>query len=165
VGWTKRNLVEKAFSTLALAGYVFDLDAEELDDALTSLDTMMATWAAQDINCGYAFGTSPDDTDLDMQSGLPLVAVKAAYLNLAIDIAATKGKQLQPSTRRGAAQAFSSLMSWVARQQLQQQQFRSGLPAGAGNKPWRYINRPFLPTPDTSPLQLAADGGLELTGD
>lgn len=165
MGWSKRQVVEKAFSTLALAGYVFDLDPEELDDALTSLDTMMATWSALSIDCGYAFGTSPDDTDLDQDSGLPLIAVKAAYLSLAIDIAATKGKQLRPSTITGARQAKDALLVWIARQQLRQQQYRSGLPAGAGNKAWRRSERPFLPSPDTSPLQIADDGGLSFTGD
>lgn len=165
MGWTKRQIVEKAFSTLALAGYVFDLDPEELDDALTSLDTMMASWSALDITCGYAFGTSPDDTDLDQDSGLPLVAVKAVYLALAIDVAATKGKQLRPSTIFGARQAKDALLAWVARQQLRPQQYRSGLPAGAGNKAWTTWPRPFLSTPDTSPLQIADDGGLSFTGD
>lgn len=165
MGWTKRQIVEKAFSELALAGYVFDLDPEELDDALTSLDTMMASWSALDVNCGYAFGTSPDDTDLDQDSGLPLIAVEAVYLGLAIKVAATKGKQLRPSTLSGARRAKDALLAWIARQQLRQQQFRTGLPAGAGNKAWRTCNRPFLPIPDTSPLQLADDGGLSFTGD
>jgi tail accessory factor len=161
VSWTKRQLVEAAFGELALADYDFDISPEETQAALVKLDVMMATWAAQDVNVGYAFGLSPDDTDLDQDSGLPLVAVGAVYLKLAIDIAASKGKAVAGTTKAGAKAAYDALLSYVAQQQVRQQQLPITMPRGAGNKPWRAVDQPFSPRPDTAPLQIAEDGGLE----
>lgn len=159
MSWTKRQLVTAAFNELALADYDFDLSPEEEQAALVKLDTMMATWSAQDIDIGYAFGLSPDDTDLDQDSGLPLVAVEAVYLRLAIAIAGSKGKTVANTTKAGAKGAYDALLSYVAHQQLREQQLPSTLPRGAGDKPWR-IDQPFMRKPDTSPLQIADDGGL-----
>ena len=165
MSYTKRQIVEMAFNELALAGYVYTLRPEELQMALQMLDTMMAEDSAQDVDVGYAFGTSPDDSDLDQDSGLPLIAVSSAYLRLAVRLAASKGKQLMPSTVAAARSAYDSLLSFVARGQVQQQKLPGTLPRGAGNKPWRGFNSPFFPPADLSPLQNAADGGLEFVGE
>lgn len=164
MGWSKRDLVGEAYAELALAGYEFDLHPEELQFGLRRLDTLMATWMAQGLQLGYAFGTTPADTDLDQDSGLPLIAVGAVYFALAINIAAGKGKSLLGSTKAGAKTAYDALVSNVASQQAQEQQFRDGTPRGAGSKPWRTANQPFVQKPDTSPLQIADDGGLDFTG-
>lgn len=165
MGWTKRAIVEEAYGELALAGYVFDLDPEEEQAAKRRLDTMMATWGGQDINLGYAQSLTPDGGDLDDESGIPVFAIEAVYLQLALRIAASKGKQLPQSTKANAKAAYDAMLARLAGQQLQQQQYRSQIPYGAGNKPWRYAQQPFLPQPDTAPLGVSASGELEFRGD
>lgn len=164
MGWTKRQLVEEAFGELALAGYDFDLQPEEMQTGLRRLDTLMATWSGLGLQIGYSFGTTPTDSDLDQDAGLPLVAVEAVYLALAIRIAAGKGKVLSTSTKSAAKTAYDALVSYVASDQVMQQQPRADTPLGAGAKTWRTFRRPFVSTPDTSPLQVDDDGGLDFTG-
>ena len=164
MSWTKRQLVEEAYGELALAGFDFDLQAEELDAALRRLDTMMASWAGLGIQISYNAATGQDDSDLDQDSGLPMIATEAVYMNLACKIAASKGKALPASTKVNAKQAYDSLVMAVARAQVQRQQLSQGTPRGSGNKPWRNGYSPYTPKPDTSPLALGGDGGLDFNG-
>lgn len=160
MGWTKRNIVEEAFAELALAGYVFDLTPEELQTALRRLDLLMATWGEKGINVGYRQGLSPNGTDLDDESGLPLYAVQPAVMNLAVSLAAAFGKVPLPTTREAARDGMSVVMRRAAFPV--EQQLPGTMPRGAGNKPWRTTDRPFMPAPDTAPLQIAGDGGLQI---
>ncbi len=49
MGWTKGEIVQKAYAELALAGYVYDLEPEEMQEALTTLDLQMAEWQTRGI--------------------------------------------------------------------------------------------------------------------
>lgn len=162
MSWTKRQIVEKAYGEIALAGYVFDLSPEELDAALISLDAMMGVWTGEDLEVGYQFGLTPQDSNLDQDSGLPLWAMAAAFKGLAIDLAGSKGKAVPRTLAATYKRAMSVVEANIARQQLQSQQFPSTMPRGAGNKTWRGggIDRPFMTPPDTSPLQIGNDGNL-----
>lgn len=160
MGWTKRQLIDEAFAELALQGYEFDITPEEQQTALRRLDTMMATWEARGVRIGYAFPSSPDDSDPDTDSGLPDSAVETAFLNLAIRIAAGFGKQLSPDTKRVAREGFDVLL-WAAAQPIEQQQ-PSTMPRGAGNRIWRNSQRPFFPEPDDSPLGISQGGDLNI---
>jgi len=162
MGWTKRQLVEEAFGELALAGYDFDLQPEEMQAGLRRLDSMMATWLNLGLPLGYAISASQDDSDLDQDSGLQAIANEAVYMGLACRIAASKGKALPASTKINAKQAYDALVLNIAKSQVQEQQLPSGTPQGQGRKPWRTVNPYFLP-PDTSPLRSGGDG-LNLTG-
>ena len=118
MSWTKRQIITEAYAELALAGYNFDLQPEELQTALRKLDAMMATWAGRGVEVGYAFGASPDASDLDQDSGLPLVATEAVYLGLAVALAAGMGKTLPRSTTLNAKTAYDGLLSYVANQEV-----------------------------------------------
>ena len=83
MSWTKRQLVSEAFAELALAGYVFDIAPEEEQAALRRLDTLMATWSGQGVQVGYAIGLTPQSSNIDDDSGLPLVAVEAVAVTSA----------------------------------------------------------------------------------
>jgi hypothetical protein len=159
VGWTKRQLVGEAFSEIGIAGWEFDVEPEELDTALRRLDTMLATWAAKGVCVGYLFPSGADKSDLDDDSGLPDSACETVYLNLAIRIAPSFGKQVGSDTRRSARAGYDTLLLTAA--MPQQQQFPNTLPRGAGNKAWRNINRPFFPTPDDDPVQIGDGGDLD----
>ena len=84
MGWTKRDIIEQAFDEIGLAGYVFDLQPQQLDSALRRLDNMMATWNGKGIRIGYALPSSPGSSDLDQESGVTDMAIEAMALNLAI---------------------------------------------------------------------------------
>lgn len=165
MAWTKRQLVEDVFGELALAGWAFDRSPEEDQAAVRKVDTMLGTWLAQGINLGYVFGTSPTDTDLDTDSGLPVYAIEAVVLNGAIRVAAGKGKALAASTKASAKQAYDAVLIVQAHAQVQEQQRPSTMPIGAGVKPWRSTGQqPFVTPPNTDPLTLGADGGLVFSG-
>lgn len=158
--WTKRQLVSKAHGEIALAGYEFDITAEEQNDALERLDAMLGTWEGKQIRLGYRFPATPEDSDLDDVSGLPDMANEAVYLNLAIRLAPSFGKQLSNSTLAAAKDAYDTLLVTAAFPT--QQQMPNTMPRGAGNKPWRTANTPFFPRPDTNPLQVTEGGDLRV---
>jgi len=165
MSWTKRQIIADAFGELALASYDFDITPEEEAAALRKLNTMLATWSAQGLQLGFHMNGSAVDVDLDEPSGLALYAIEAVVQQLAVRIAAGKGKALPSSTLRTAKAAYDVLISRLAAEQVQQQQLPTGTPRGAGQKPWRTVNQTFVPVPDTSPLQSAADGGLTFTAE
>jgi len=164
MAWTKRELIEEAFGELAIAGYVFDLTPDEMQAALRRLDTMFATWVGQGVNIGQVVGITPADSDLDDDSGIPLIAAEAAYMNLAVRIAASKGKALNNSTVRIANEAYQSLIRTVAVSAVREQQLRGGTPLGAGAKAVGGVRRPFTPEPVTTDLSNADNGDIVFNG-
>lgn len=133
--WTKQQLIEAAFEELALAGFVFDLDPDQLEAALRKLDTMMAAWSGTGVSIGYLLPASPDASNIDDDAGIPDTAVEAVYMNLAVKLAAGRGKTLAAETRTAAQRGYTALLGAAVTPAAGQ---TSGLPlAGAGNKPWR----------------------------
>lgn len=133
--WTKAQLIDQAFSELARAGYVFDLGADVREDALRQLDTMMAEWSGSGIAIGYALPATPDDSNIDDDSGIPDTANRPVYMNLAVTLAAGRGKALTPQTITAATRGYNALLGAAVTPTSGQS---SGLPLnGAGNKPWR----------------------------
>lgn len=161
MSWTKRSIVQESFAELALAGYEFDLSPEEQQTGVRRLDLMMAEWAGpgKGLRLGYNVGLSPDGSDLDTDSGLQVYAIRTVVCSLAIDLAATFGKSVLPSTIATARSGMQQLL--VSAAFPAEQQLPNTLPRGAGSKPWRTTNQPFMPTPDTSPLQVGDDGALQ----
>lgn len=155
MSWTKGGLVDEAYAELALAGWVFDLDPEERAMGLRRLDAMLATWEAKGIKLGYSTGGKLDD-----ESGLPDMAIETVYTNLALRLAAAKGKQVLPTTHLTASAGYETLL-WKAAMPPEQQ-LSGRMPMGAGNKPWRRSNRPFMPPPDDSPLANTPGGDLDI---
>ncbi len=160
MSWTKKDIVLEAFGELGLAGYVFDLSPEEQQAALRRLDLQMAMWAGLGINLGYMQGLTPTLTDLDDDSGLPLVAMEAVYLGLACRIAASKGKQVPATTRAGAKLAYDAMLVQIANGQLECQHLNRGTPSGAGNRRWS-IARPFI-VESNDPLPVDRSGNIDL---
>lgn len=156
MGWSKREIIEEAYSELGI-GPEFDITPDEQITALKRLDTMMATWEAdKGIRVGYAFSASPSAADPDADSGLPDYAVRAAYLNLAIDLAPGFGKEVKPTTQVAARNAYGALLLKAA--QPPQQQQRGTFPRGSGNKAWQTSHAHFYPPPTDSPLDVDSTG-------
>lgn len=159
--WTKSQLIQKAFGELALAGYLYDLDPDQLEDALQSLDAMMAEWSGVGINIGYLLPNTPDDANIDDLSGIPDSANRTVYMNLSVTMAAGRGKSLTAQTLSSAARGYSQLLGAAARAAARPTPMPNTMPLGAGNKPWRRgCGSPFFPSPADT---LDADDGAPIT--
>lgn len=147
MSWTKRQFVQQAFEEIGLASYAFDLQPEQLQSALRRMDAMMATWNAKGIRIGYPIPTSPENSYLDDETGVPDAANEAIYTNLAIRIAPSFGKAVSMEAKASARAAYDVLLMRAA--VPPEMQLPGSLPAGAGNKPWRnddeYIKDPSDP--------------------
>ena len=159
MGYSKRQFVEAAFEEVGLAAYVFDLQPQQLESALRRLDAMMAEWNAKGIRLGYPLPGSPQNSDINAPSEVPDSANEAIITNLGMRIAAGYGKGIMPQTLAVAKQGYNTLLSRAA--MPPEQQFPGTLPAGAGNKPWRVYDDPFLPGP-VDRVAVGGDGLLEL---
>ena len=136
----KRFLVEQAYAELALAGYQFDLDPAEIQFGLQRLEFMIAEWSeAWELDVGYLPASDLSEIDPDDDSGLTAGKVRAIALNLAVEIAQNKGKQVSPLTLNKAAQALSELQIHTPATAVNP----DTLPVGAGNKPGLLYNTFF----------------------
>jgi len=131
VSYTKRQLIEAAMAEIGLASYSFDLMPEQLEAALRRLDSMMAEWNARGLRLAYAIPTSPSTSDIIVDSGLPDSAWEAVITNLALRLAPSYGKTVNPMTQTTARHALNTLL---ARAAMPNEQKTSTLPAGAGHK-------------------------------
>lgn len=160
MGWTKRQLAEKAFEEIGLAAYVFDLTPEQITSAVWRMDSMVGGWNANGVRIGYPLPSSPQDTNLDQDTGVPDFATEAIYLGLACRIAPMFGKQVTPETKMYADMAYSNMANQVAIP-TPERQMPSTMPRGQGTKPWRNFNNPFAYKPSED-LLAGSDGKIDL---
>jgi len=154
MSWTKRQLVEAAFEEAGMAAFAFDLTAQQMQSAITRLDSMMAAWDATDgIRIGYNVSATPDPDDL---SGIPDTANEAVFTGLAIRLAPSYGKQISMDTRNVFRQGFEQLK--IASAMPEPMQIPAGYPIGAGH---RYLEQPFK-LPEEPSLSAGGDP-LEFT--
>lgn len=153
---TKRQLIEAAHAELGLADYVFDLPSEQLQLALRRLDAMMADWNGMGLRLGYAIPGSVEGGDLDTEAGVPDRAWEAIVTNLAIRLAPSFGKQVAAETKATAERGLNMLLGKV----LPPEMSLGRIPAGAGNKPWRWNLDPFL-EPEEPTIDAGPDSELE----
>lgn len=158
MSWTKRQFITTAFEEIGYADYVFDLQPEQLEKALWRLDSMMASWNAQGIRIGYPLPSTPEDSSLTTETSVPDSANMAIYMNLALVLAPTVGKMVSPETKAGAKTAYDILAQRAAAPV--EMQFPGTLPSGAGNKPWRNTQDPFLNNP-TDPIDAGSDSAID----
>lgn len=162
MAWTKRQLIDEAFGVLALQGFRVNLDADQRQGALRKLDSMIGMWNGLGIRLGYPLTSNPDDSDIDSDSGIPDWANLAVYMKLSVLMASGYGKALSPETLAMAKAAYNVLLSRAASADVQQQQLPDTMPRGAGSKPWRWHNGPFMPTP-TDTIDAGSDGPIDFT--
>lgn len=153
MSYTKKDIINLAFEEIGLAGYIFDLQAEQLQSALSRLDLMMAEWSSEGINIGYTLSSNIND-----EVNTPDTSIKAMYSNLAKIIAPLYGKTLSDDTKNNANKSYKNLVRksiTINSMQL------NNLPKGAGNKA-RYLNQNQFINQDPSVLKIADDGNLNL---
>lgn len=158
MGYSKRQFVTAALEEIGLASYVFDMQPEDLQSALRRLDTMIANWNGKGIRIGYPIPGSPQFSDLDEPSDVPDSANEAIITNLAMRLAPSYGKQVMPETKATARDGYATLLQRAV--MPPQQQLPSTMPAGAGNKPWRVYDDPFIRGP-VDPVMAGQDGVIE----
>ncbi len=158
MGYSKRQFLTAAFTEIGLASYVFDLQPEDLESAIRRLDSMIADWNGKGIRLGYPLPGSPQDSDLDAESQVPDSANEAIITNLAMRLAPSYGKQVSALTLVTAKNAYNTLLSRATLPY--EQQMPGTMPSGAGNKPWRVYDNPFL-APPVNPVLTGPEGPLE----
>lgn len=113
-GPPKRQIVELAFSECAMAGYEFGRTPEEVADALTRLNAMMAEWLTmRGLDLGYEqppYGVG----NPDVLSGIPHAALNTVASYLALRIAPMMGAQLSPEAKGNLARSLMLLESHYA---------------------------------------------------
>jgi hypothetical protein len=159
MGYTKRQFVLAAFEEIGLAAYTFDLQPDQLESARRRLDAMIADWNGKGIRIGYPIPSSPQDGGLDEETFVPDSAYEAIICNLGVRLAPSYGKQVMAETKATAKQGYDTLLARATFPL--EQQLPSTMPAGAGNKPWRVYDNPFI-RPPVDPVQVGPDGPLEL---
>jgi hypothetical protein len=159
MGYTKRQFILAAFEEIGLASYTFDLQPEQLESARRRLDAMIADWNGKGIRLGYPIPSSPEQGSIDEETFVPDSAYEAIICSLGIRLAPSYGKQVMPMTMATAKQGYDTLLQRATFPL--EQQMPSTMPAGAGNKPWRVYDNPFL-RPPVNPVQVGPDGPLEL---
>ncbi len=159
MAYSKRWYVTQAFAKVGLADYVYDLQPEQLQVALQLLDSMMATWDGKGIRVGWSIPNSEDASSLDDEVDVPYFAREAIFLQAGIRLAPNFGKTISAEHKLNAKQALDDLMAWTARPIPMQ--FPNTLPSGAGNKPWRTVDNPFL-GPPLEPIEAGGDGPIDL---
>jgi hypothetical protein len=107
MGWTKRQILNDAFSEIGMAGYVFDLEPDDLQTALNRLDSLMSQWESDNIYTGYAVTDDPASISIDGDSGILSQYVLPVIHNLAVQIAPSYGKQPMPQTMAAARKGYA----------------------------------------------------------
>jgi hypothetical protein len=143
MGWTKQEVVVKAFSQAGIAQDENDITPEELFDGMTSLDAMMAKLDEDGIHLRYPIPSNPTQGNLSDDSRIPTYALEAIYMNLAIRLAAPLGRQLLPKFLQMAADGLARLSALKTKPSSYKTP--SGTPAGMGN---RRTGRRFLQEDD-----------------
>lgn len=159
MAYAKRWYVNKAFAKVGLASYVFDLTPDQLQEALELLDSMMATWDGKGIRVGWSIPNAEGESTLEQEVDVPYFAREAIFLQAGIRLAPNFGKTISNEHKVNAKDALDALMRVTAAPVPQQ--FPNTLPSGAGNKPWRTVDNPFL-GPPVDALAAGGDGPIDL---
>lgn len=154
---TKRQIIELAYSSVGLAGFIYDLTPEQVELARKMLDAQMAMWNAKGIRVAWPIPSSPEQGDIDEEIDLPDYALEATYLNLGIRIAPVHGKQVAPDYKTSARMAYDAMLINVVEPATRE--MPAGYPLGAGYKGFG-IGRRWTTGPD--PALSTGNDELEL---
>jgi len=158
VGFSKRQFVDAGYEEIGMASYTFDLEPEQLQGALRTLDAMMAEWNAKGIRLGYPIPSTPDEASLTEATGVPDSANQAIITNLGLRLCPKHGKTPSPMTQITAKAAYNTLLSIAC---LPDEMRFPSMPAGAGNKPIP-LNRPVFLDGPSDVLAVGPDHTLTL---
>jgi hypothetical protein len=144
VSYTKRQFVTAALKEV-IPHAVSGMQPEQLQDALMTMDAMLAEWYRDGIRLSYPLPVDPEDSKLDDRSNVPDGDNSAVINNLALRLCNRFGKAASAELK-AMAKAGYDVMAIRAVQPLPIQ-LAAGMPAGAGNVRSRLFKRNFLPLP------------------
>lgn len=129
---TKKFFCEKAFAELGLAAYVYDMQPDDFQYALSSLNAMIGEWEGQGVQVGgFPVDADPDDcTELNTIVTVPASNWRAIWTNLAVMIAPNVGRAPEGPTIAYASQSFRRLLNH--RVEIPEMQRPSTMPIGTG---------------------------------
>ena len=112
MSWTKNQVILQALEEIGIFSYAFDSTAGQLQSALRQLDAMMGTWLDDGIIWDPPYPVSTDVAvgKLSEDTEAPLEALAPMYLNLAIRLAPSYGKQVNQRTVINAKTSYQSLL-------------------------------------------------------
>lgn len=111
MSWTKRQYIEQAFNKIGLGSFAYDADPEDLQDALTELDAMMAEWSERGIDIGWPLSADPKNAKLETDTGAPDRANTAIFYNLAVRLAPDYGRTIAATVHSTAQSSFKRLLA------------------------------------------------------
>lgn len=152
MGLTNRKLIEGAYRAVGLNAALFDLTADDLQNALDDMSPMLAAWSKRGVRISYA------DGGVEADSGIPDYAHEAVMLNLGVKLGGQLGKQIGPQVLGDARRALNDLIAATA-QVPQVRRDTDYVPSGAGNYNWA---GQITVLPDNDILTTGNDGPLDL---
>lgn len=140
-GPPKRQIIEMAFSEIGSAGYEFGRTPEEVADALSRLNAMMAEWKTlRGIDLGYdqpPYGVG----NPDVLSGIPHETLNTVASFLALRICPMMGAALSVEAKGNMARSLALLEAHYA--QIPTMPLARHTPRGAGRREGLYFG-PFI---------------------
>ena len=139
MSWTKKQLIDAAFTEIGLQNYAYDMEPEDIQSAITTMDAMIAGW---NMELSYTMSGSPSTSNGNQLSGLPIWANQAVYLNLAVEICPRYGKIAPRELVVNAKKALVSVQTKCAT--IPVRNWDRTLPVGQGNKPYIIVTPQFF---------------------
>lgn len=153
MSWTKKQLLDAAFTELGMQNYAYDMEPEDIQGAIVTMDAMIADWG---LNLSYNLSGDPSMSNQAQESGLPIWANKAVYQNLAVEMGPRYGKVISNSLVVSAKRSMLMVQTNCAT--IPRPQYDPRLPVGQGNKPYINVSRQYFKPEDV----LTDDNGAPL---
>jgi len=116
--WTKKQIVSRAYAEIGYSASSYEIQPEEMQEALEMLDLLAADWNGKGLK--FAYPLPGGDSELDAPLNVPDWTGRALYANLALEIAPTIGKEVSGATLRKAKDSYRTLLQRSAIPQQQQ---------------------------------------------
>jgi len=142
MSYTKRQIVQAAYTEDGIANYEFDVSPEMVEAAVIRLNMLAANLAGTGIEIQFP-SENTDTPTVDMTTYIPSAAELYLVLEMACQLAPSIGKTVSPKTEQNRTAAFNNMLVNRA-MPIPQQVLPGTMPIGAGNKYWGSTSYPFF---------------------
>ena len=126
----KVDVINGAYSQIKISGITVKPTPEEVELALSRLESMMHEFASRNIDVGYNFEESPDPSSLTNADPSAFYMMQS---NLAVRLVSDYGKNAPPTLVSGAISSLSSVSSSSARRFVKEVSYPNRMARGSGN--------------------------------